>query len=79
MKGNYGGGTRGMQRGKNKTSTWLWWKNIEKRDHLENQHTDRMLILKGILKKYYRRVWTGLIWLLRRRKSGLFVNMVINL
>jgi len=54
-------------------------KNIEKRDHLENQHTDRMLILKGKLKKYYRRVWTGLIWLLIRRKSGLFVNMVINL
>lgn len=76
IKGNYVGGTRGTQRGKKKTSTWFWWKNVEKRDHLENRHTDGTLILK----KYYRSVKTGLTWLLRRRKSGsLFVNMVMNL
>jgi len=68
-----------MQRGKKKTSAWFWWENVEKKDHLENQHTDGTLILKGILKKYYRWVWTGLIWLFRRRKSWLFVNMVMNL
>lgn len=80
IKGNYVGGTCGRQRGKKKTSTWFCWKNVEKRDHLENQHTDWTLILKGILKKYYRRAWAWLIWLLRRRKNGrLFVNMIMNL
>jgi len=58
IKGNYVGGTRGRQRGKKKTSTQFWWKNVQKRDHLENQHTDGTLILKETIRKYYRRAWT---------------------
>jgi hypothetical protein len=44
-KGNYVGGTGGRQRGKkNRNITRFWWENMEKGDHLKNQHIYGILI-----------------------------------
>jgi hypothetical protein len=42
--------------------TGFWLRNLEERDHLEDQGID-VIVLKFILKKYVRRTWTSVIWL----------------
>jgi hypothetical protein len=42
------------------------------RDHLGELYVDSRMILKGILKKYNLRVWTGFIWL-RIGSSGMLL------
>jgi len=40
---------------------------LRERDHTENLGVDGWIILKGMFKKWYGDVWTGLIW---PRKGG---------
>jgi hypothetical protein len=50
---------------------WFQWGNLTKRDHLEDPGIDERIILKWILKKWDRRVWTGLMWLIIGTGGGL--------
>jgi hypothetical protein len=43
--------------------TNLWFKNLKRRDHLEDLGVDGRKILKSVLKKQGECVWTGFIWL----------------
>jgi len=40
----------------------FWWRNLRKRDHLEDQGLDRRII-GWIFRKWDVGTWTGLIWL----------------
>jgi hypothetical protein len=40
-----------------------WWKNLRERDHLEESHVVRRIILRLIFRKWYVGVWIGSIWL----------------
>jgi hypothetical protein len=44
-----------------------WWGKI----HFEDLSVDERIILKGILKKSFGRVWTGLIWFWVGTSGGL--------
>ena len=67
------------QRGQDGCGMWLmgekrnayrvWWVNLKKRDNLQHPGADGSIILKLGMNTYYRRVWTGFIWL-RTYKSG---------
>jgi len=46
--------------------------NVKGRDHLRKQGVDRKMISKWILKKYNRRMWTGLVWFKGVTSGGLF-------
>jgi hypothetical protein len=54
---------------------WLiWWRNsyqvlVGKTDHLEDVGLVMGITLKEILQKWYRKVWTGFIWV-RTETSG---------
>jgi hypothetical protein len=45
------------------------------RNHLDDLNIDRRIILKGMLKKYDGRAWTGLIWL----STGTSMNTIMSL
>jgi hypothetical protein len=44
---------------------------MRERDYLEDPGIDGRIILKGIVKKWDRKVWIGLIWLRIGRGGGL--------
>jgi len=47
-------------------------------DHLEDLRVDGKIILKYILREYYERVWTALLWSSIRRSGGATVNTIMN-
>ena len=44
-------------------STGFLLGDLRERDHLKGPGIDRRIILKWIFKEWYRKAWTGLIWL----------------
>jgi len=50
--------------------TGFWWGNLREIDNLEHLGTDRIMILKSMLKKWDKRRWTGFVWL----KTGLLLT-----
>jgi hypothetical protein len=51
---------------------------LRESDHTENIGVDGRIILKWILKKWDRGLWTGLIWLRIGRGDEAVLNGVIN-
>jgi len=50
-------------RGRGETRTRFWWQQLRKKDeHLKDQSVDGRIILKLILKKSDRMLWTVLLW-----------------
>jgi hypothetical protein len=44
--------------------------NLKGRDNSEDLHVDESVILKCVLKKQIRRMWTGFIWLRTGQVAG---------
>jgi hypothetical protein len=55
--------TCSMFGGKGQVYTGFWWRNLRKRDHLEDTAIDGRIILRWILRKWDVGAWTGLSWL----------------
>jgi hypothetical protein len=51
--------------------TGFQWGDSREGDHLEDLGVDWRIILKLIIKKWYGKVWPGLIWLRIGRGTGL--------
>jgi len=49
--------------GRAEVYTEVWWRNLRKRDFLEDPGVDGRIILRRIFRKWDVGVWTGLIWL----------------
>jgi hypothetical protein len=52
--------------------TGLLLGKLKKRDYLENRGVDGRIILKWMLKTYFERISSGLIWLRRWKTGGRF-------
>ena len=57
------GETCGTRWGSGEVHTGALWKQLRKRDHMEDLGEDGRIILKNILKIWVGRALTGLIWL----------------
>jgi hypothetical protein len=69
MDGGGGHVVRGEREG---VHTRFWWENPREKDHLENLDVDRSITLKWIVKKFIRKLWTGLILFRIGESGGLF-------
>jgi len=50
--------------GDKKVHMGFWWGDLRERDHLAGLGTDGGTLLKWIFMKWYKEVWTQLIWLM---------------
>jgi hypothetical protein len=48
----------------------FWWGDPRERSHLEETGIDERILLKWIFKKWGRKAWTGLIWLMMGAGGG---------
>ena len=51
--------------------TGFWWGNLKKRNHLEDPHVDRKIILRWIFRQWVVGEWAKSIWLRIRTGRGL--------
>jgi hypothetical protein len=51
----------------------VFWGNLREREHFEDLVVDRRVILKWILKNWYR-AWTELFWLMMWTGGGLLLE-----
>jgi len=56
------GGTCSTFGGRGEVYTGFKWGNRTERDHLEDPGIDGRIILRWILRKCFRRAWTGFFW-----------------
>ena len=59
--------------------TGFWWRNMTKRDHLEDRGRDRKIILKCVFKKWDRGGMDCIALVQQRGRWWALVNAVMNL
>jgi len=59
-----------VRMGRGEANTGFWWRNLRKRDHLEDPDVDGRIILRWIFREWNVGVWTGSSWLRIGTGSG---------